>query len=515
MDHKITAVNFYSVILTESTFHQMSNIELFKPSGNIELKSISVNVSVDPADDKWWEQSISTQFPVANIPGDGKRITSVVGSPHAGYTIECDISQHILQGPACIRSTKGIVIAELEFRNGIAQGPCTFYYNSGLIFFKGNLENGLRQGMGKEYREDGSLLFEGMYEHGKKRNIIAMEDMKGYWMELDENQKVKSISKRNEKGNFEGICYVYVDGQISKIAHYKDGKEEITLKKFENNKMTEYRNGQRCYEGGFVNTLSSGYMRAGFGQEYDKSGNNLSYEGNFINGMRHGEGRTYKNGKPTYNGKWIQGKKKCTYYSQKVFVTLLGAAIVALAFIFFLQYYYVGIILALLYCLLLWSIWRTKYINYVLTITKSEDIIQLNSKVTGIIVPSNCCNDVYELDLSNCSRLEYIEIGDNSFKRVQTVRICGLPKLKRIKIGRMSFTEKTENYGKNREKSFFLIDCKELEHFEVAEWSFSDFGGEFQLAYLPNLETLTCGTLDKESFNFYGCALSLQGFDHL
>ena len=109
--------------------------------------------------------------------------------------------------------------------------------------------------------------------------------------------------------------------------------------------------------------------------------------------------------------------------------------------------------------------------------------------------------------------MEYIEIGDKCFRGVQTVRICGLPKLKSIRIGRMSFTEKEENYGMNREKSFFLANCVELKHFEVGEWSFSDFGGEFQLTHLPNLETLTCGTLDKESFNFFGCSLLLQGFD--
>lgn len=489
----------------------MSNIKPSQTSVGIELKSINVSRSVDTANDRWWEQSITTQFPVVRTVCDGKKVTAVVGAPHSGYTIESYISYGEFDGPTCIKSPNGLIIAEIEYKKGIVQGPCTFYYDSGLPVFKGYLQNGLRHGMGKEYREDGSLLFDGLFENGQKQNIVPMEDMKGYWMELDENQKVKSISQRDDSGAYKGICYEYVDGEISSIANYEDGIPN-RLKEFQNNTMKEFQNNKQVYKGGFVNKLSFGYMRAGHGKEYDENKNKI-YEGYYLGGMRHGEGTAYKNGKAVYTGKWIYGKKKCAYYCQRIFVTILGAAIVALAFVFLLQYYYVGIALALLYCLMLWCTWRPQNIDRVLVITSGKDLEMLDSHITEIVVPSNSCYDVSELDLSNCSNLESIEIGDNCFGRVQTVRICGLPKLKSIKIGKMSFTEKDENYGMNREKSFFLVNCVELEHFEVGEWSFSDFGGEFQLAHLPNLETLTCGTLDKESFNFFGCALSLQGFD--
>ena len=490
----------------------MSNIRTSQANGGIELKSISVNTSVDEANVRWWEQSITTQFPIVHTASDGKKVTAQVGAPHAGYTIEGQLSYGVLEGPACIKSTNGLIIAEVEYIKGIAEGPCTFYYDSGITVFKGYLKNGLRQGLGKEYREDGSLLFEGYFENGQKRNIVAMKDMKGYWMELDENQNVISISQRDNDGNRYGICYEYKDGEISSVSNYENGKSN-KLKEFQNNTMTEFHNNKnKAYVGGFVNKLSSGYMRAGQGTEYDENVKQI-YKGYYLGGMRHGEGIGYKNGKAVYKGKWIYGKKKRTYYCQKIFVTILGAAIVALAFVFLLQYYYVGIALALLYCLMLWCTWRSKNIDRVLVIAKGKDLEMLDSQITGILVPSNSCNDVSELDLSNCSNLEYIEIGDKCFGGVQTVRICGLPKLKSIKIGRMSFTEKEENYGMNRDKSFFLVNCVELKHFEVGEWSFSDFGGEFQLTHLPNLETLTCGTLDNESFNFFGCSLLLQGFD--
>ena len=490
----------------------MSNIRTSQANGGIELKSISVNTSVDEANVRWLEQSITTQYPIVHTTRDGKKVTAQVGAPHAGYTIEGQLSYGVLEGPACIKSTNGLIIAEVEYIKGIAEGPCTFYYDSGITVFKGYLKNGLRQGLGKEYREDGSLLFEGYFENGQKRNIVAMKDMKGYWMELDENQNVISISQRDNDGNRYGICYEYKDGEISSVSNYENGKSN-KLKEFQNNTMTEFHNNKnKAYVGGFVNKLSSGYMRAGQGTEYDENVKQI-YKGYYLGGMRHGEGIGYKNGKAVYNGKWIYGKKKRTYYCQKIFVTILGAAIVALAFVFLLQYYYVGIALALLYCLVLWCTWKSKNIDRVLVVASGKDLEMLDSQITGILVPSNSCNDVSELDLSNCSNLEYIEIGDKCFGGVQTVRICGLPKLKSIKIGRMSFTEKDENYGMNRDKSFFLANCVELKHFEVGEWSFSDYGGEFQLTHLPNLETLTCGTLDKESFNFFGCSLLLQGFD--
>ena len=82
-------------------------------------------------------------------------------------------------------------------------------------------------------------------------------------------------------------------------------------------------------------------------------------------------------------------------------------------------------------------------------------------------------------------------------------QIKGLSSLNLVKIGSNSFTEGTSNFGNDGSKSFHVLNCKNLQSIEIGEYSFSDFGGEFEIRNLPSLKSLVFGVMNKPSLNFY------------
>ena len=109
--------------------------------------------------------------------------------------------------------------------------------------------------------------------------------------------------------------------------------------------------------------------------------------------------------------------------------------------------------------------------------------------------------------------LEVIEIGSSCFGSVKTFQIDRLNRLKTIKIGMNSFTHKTNNRGNDKSKSFHILNCESLESIEIGRWSFSDFGGEFELKNLPQLRSIQIGTIGSWSYNFFWSSLMIRGID--
>ena len=155
-------------------------------------------------------------------------------------------------------------------------------------------------------------------------------------------------------------------------------------------------------------------------------------------------------------------------------------------------------------------------------IHNSTELNKMNLKVTELIIPSNCCNDLTELDLNRFEWLESIEIGDECFGSVKTFKIDGLNQLKSLKIGKNSFTQlKKDDWNRswneardkanNQSKSFHILNCKSLESIEIGEFSFSDFGGGFELKNLPSLQSIQIGTIGSNSFNFYCSSFMIRG----
>ena len=104
-----------------------------------------------------------------------------------------------------------------------------------------------------------------------------------------------------------------------------------------------------------------------------------------------------------------------------------------------------------------------------------------------------------------------MEIGDNSFRSVETFVIDGMHKLKTLRIGKKSFTESKNGAGSNYFKSFHIKNCESLESIDIGPMSFSDYAGEFELNNLPLLRTINFGEDGSYSVNFYNASFVIRG----
>ena len=142
------------------------------------------------------------------------------------------------------------------------------------------------------------------------------------------------------------------------------------------------------------------------------------------------------------------------------------------------------------------------------------DFIQsIESSVTSITLPNWICNDEdYRIfDISRFTLLKSLDIGNDSFSYVQTFKIDGLKKLKYLQIGQNSFTQVKGDPSRFlyfKSKSFHILNCESLESIQIGEYSFSDFGGDFELKNLPQLQSI-----EFDSCNFYFSSFVIQGID--
>ena len=152
------------------------------------------------------------------------------------------------------------LIFEGEFSNGHKNGKGKEYGNRGLLIFEGEYINGTRNGKGKEYFDNGKLKFEGEYHYGLR------------------NGKGKEYFKNGEL-KFEGE---YRCGKM-----YEGKMFDIKLKK-----IIELNKGK------------------GIIKEYNDYCEHIIYEGEYLNGERHGKGKEYyENGRIKFEGEYLNGKR--------------------------------------------------------------------------------------------------------------------------------------------------------------------------------------------------------------
>ena len=112
--------------------------------------------------------------------------------------------------------------------------------------------------------------------------------------------------------------------------------------------------------------------------------------------------------------------------------------------------------------------------------------------------------------LSNLDLLQSLNIENGMYNEVSLFRIDGLKSLKSLTIGSNSFTGTKNGFGNDIDKSFHILNCESLESIEIGEYSFSDFGGEFELNNLPQLQSIQIGNLNSNSYNFYSSSFIIQ-----
>ena len=154
-------------------------------------------------------------------------------------------------------------------------------------------------------------------------------------------------------------------------------------------------------------------------------------------------------------------------------------------------------------------------------------IQSLSSSVNSIIIPGWACSDkeFTIFDFSRFTLVESIEIGNYNFQLVKMFYINGMNLLKSLIIGDNSFNQLTTSFlsnphytsewmeNSNKSKSFHILNCESLESIQIGEYSFSDFGGDFELKNLPQLQSIQIGTIGSDSYNFYNSSFVIRGID--
>ena len=120
---------------------------------------------------------------------------------------------------------------------------------------------------------------------------------------------------------------------------------------------------------------------------------------------------------------------------------------------------------------------------------------------------SNACNsnNVTMSNLTDYESIVLIDIGDDNLMYVNRFVIDELNHLNTLKIGMNSF-------GSYDEESIFqILNCNELESIEIGIYSFSDYGGLFELKNLPKLSTIKLGEIGRYSWNFCFSSFEIKG----
>ena len=277
--------------------------------------------------------------------------------------------------------------------------------------------------------------------------------------------------------NDEKVLKVFENHQIGDISY---SEEEQSTRVVEG--IVDLDHGSR-FEGLVLSDENEGKIGIpfGYGEMYDDDGL-LLYKGIMINWKRFGYGTSYHdNGFVEYEGYWCDDNR---FGSGKVY-DRYGK--------FVKECFWVNGI-------------ESDTEDY-----EGNGSEPLNIGMKHLKLSDNCV--LVDWDVSWLLNLESIEIGNYCFGSVKTFKIDGLNQLKTIKIGNNSFTQEKNDWGDDKSKSFHILNCESLESIQIGEYSFSDFGGEFELKNLPQLQSIQIGTIGSKSYNFYNSSFVIRGIE--
>ena len=145
------------------------------------------------------------------------------------------------------------------------------------------------------------------------------------------------------------------------------------------------------------------------------------------------------------------------------------------------------------------------------TISVKNDWGRMDRTIEVMNVSDNQYNGkgLKELDLSGFVKLRKIKVGDECFKNVKRVSICGLSELESVEIGMNSFTQHKNSSGNTPNRHFCLKNCPKLKSLKMGRYSFSDYS-VCQIENVNALEVIEMGKLSEWSGNFHYASLELK-----
>ena len=257
------------------------------------------------------------------------------------------------------------------------------------------------------------------------------------------------------------------------------------------------------------------FFYEGEGKEFGADGQTLMFHGNYYKGKRHGKGLVYKNMRVDNSCYWCNGHKKMAIIVVfiRYYLLFLLASLLSLAICISITNF-VGIFIICISPLVFGGVFFLFAVG-ILIYRKANDETSLCQPYYKVNY-SNLRNETNEKGVAYTRPLndtKTIDIFDECFPFASEFRIDGLNRLKTIKIGNNSFTQEKNSWGNYRSKSFHILNCESLESIQIGEYSFSDFGGNFELKNLPQLRFIKIGTIGINSSNFYCSSFVIRGIE--
>ena len=381
-------------------------------------------------------------------------------------------------------------------KGGKVEGRCELFEN-GILSLSWMMKDGQRIGGISEYEkgiggiseyEKGKALFKegwnSVLGEGDHRMIEnSKEELK--LVIRDKNSTVIYQGEFDEELNRYGKGIEYDDNGKLKYEGYWNKDELVDIvREFEGDEMIEYEdcdnvdvlNRIPLYIGGYI-VINGEFKRNGIGHLIDRKNGTAIRECKWSNGKE-------LNGIDLFDGWYVKGMNesmRSILHSKQL------------------------------------NVEEKRAIRGVIEIHNSVEIKSINANIREVVIGMDCCNDMTSLNLNEYKRLISIEIQDNCFKELKSFTINGLLQLTKIKIGKNSFTHLKSgdkwdrDKANNRNRSFSILNCDELESIEIGLYSFSDYAGKFELDNLPKLSTIKIGEIGSESYNFYWSSFVIKG----
>lgn len=217
-----------------------------------------------------------------------------------------------------------------EYKNNIRIGTGISYKSDGSVCYNGEWNDNLYNGKGTLYFDDGKIL-RGTFRNGRAYGKCSLTDRTGrlIYMGSFENDVYNGAGRLF----LENGAYVegnFTDGEPTGIFNEYNRNNHLVYcgewsNGHRNGRGVEYANGEKVYDGGFVNSVYEGSgtlykddipiysgtfrngMKCGLGAEY--SGNEIIYFGMWENDCHSGCGILYENGTARYVGQFRDNKR--------------------------------------------------------------------------------------------------------------------------------------------------------------------------------------------------------------
>ena len=174
---------------------------------------------------------------------------------------------------------------ELNFVNGILDGEQKTFDKNEVLGKIINYKLGLKHGNEIYYNESNCLKMNILYDNDIPVNLLI------YYKDSDNKLYEGEV---NNSLKYNGVGKLYYDNDSNSINY----QGSFLNHKFNDNGIIFYQNGNKSYDGHFVNGKKNG-----IGTSYYESTGTIEYSGEWVNDEKHGEGSLFtESGEIVYNG---------------------------------------------------------------------------------------------------------------------------------------------------------------------------------------------------------------------